>query len=232
MSANVEDPRQCELIQGELAELALGILSGRSRSRVLFHVESCPRCTAELERLSYVADELVQLAPEVEPPLGFELRLAEKIRAATPERQRLRFRQRPRFRRSGMLAVAAAVIVVLGFGIGTLTNLRGGNNQHRLPTANLTTANLTSHGHVLGEVMISAGSPGWMFMTIDDADWSGTVTCAVTLSGGKVETIGAFKLSGGYGAWGAPLTSPAGKVQAARLIAPNGTILASVQLRV
>jgi anti-sigma factor RsiW len=225
MSGYVEDPRQCEVMQGELAELALGILSGRSRSRVLAHVESCPRCTAELERLSHVADELIQLAPEVEPPLGFELRLAEKLRAAAPERQRRR-----RFWHPGVLSVAAAVIVLLGFGIGTLANLRGGNNQNQPPTANLTAATLTSHGHVLGEVMISAGSPAWMFMTIDDSAWSGTVTCAVTLSGGKVETIGAFKLSGGYGAWGAPLTSPAGKVQAARLIAPNGTILASAQL--
>ena len=224
MSGYVEDPRQCELIQGELAELALGILSGRSRSRVLAHVESCPRCTAELERLSYVADELVQLAPEVEPPLGFELRLAEKLRAAAPERQRRRLW------RSSVLSVAAAVIVLLGFGIGTLANLRGGNNQDRPPTVNLTAAKLTSHGHVLGEVMISAGNPAWMFMTIDDSSWSGTVTCAVTLSGGKVETIGAFKLSGGYGAWGAPLTSPAGNVRAARLVAPNGTILASAQL--
>jgi hypothetical protein len=67
-------------------------------------------------------------------------------------------------------------------------------------------------------------------MTIDGGAWSGTVTCEVTLAGGRVETIGVFRLSGGYGAWGAPLTSPAGTMRSARLIAPNGAVLASAQL--
>jgi hypothetical protein len=43
MSGYVEDPRQCDAIQDELAELALGTLFGRSRSEVLDHVESCSR---------------------------------------------------------------------------------------------------------------------------------------------------------------------------------------------
>ena len=80
--------------------------------------------------------------------------------------------------------------------------------------------------------MISAGNPAWMFMTIDAGAWTGKVTCDPTLAGGKVERIGVFKLSGGYGAWGSPLTSSAGKVRSAQLIAPNGTVLASAQLSV
>ena len=35
MSGDVADPRQCEAIQDDLAELALGTLSGRSRSEGL-----------------------------------------------------------------------------------------------------------------------------------------------------------------------------------------------------
>ncbi len=224
MSGYVEDPRQCEAIQDELAELALGTLFGRSRSEVLDHVESCSRCAATLEQLSVVADQLVQLAPEIEPPLGFEIRLAEKLRSAAP------VRQPSRLRRASLLSAAAAVIVALGIGIGTLANPGGGTKPLDRSTVNLTAAKLTSHGHVLGEVMISAGSPSWMFMTINEGGSSGTVTCEVTLAGGKVETIGEFELSGGYGAWGAPLTSAAGQVRSARLIAPNGAILASAQL--
>jgi hypothetical protein len=225
MSGYVEDPRQCEAIQDELAELALGTLFGRRRSEVLDHVESCSRCAATLEQLSIVADQLVQLAPEIEPPLGFELRLAEKLRSAAP------VRQPSRFRRTGLLSAAAAVIVALGIGIGTLANPFGGGTKPVVrSTVNLTAARLTSHGHVLGEVMISAGSPAWMFVTINEGGWSGSVKCEVTLAGGKVETIGEFNLSGGYGAWGAPLTSAAGKVRSARLIAPDGAILASARL--
>ena len=224
MSGYVEDPRQCEAIQDELAELALGTLFGRSRSDVLDHVESCSRCAATLEQLSVVADQLVQLAPEIEPPLGFELRLADKLRSTAP------VRQPSRFRRAGLLSTAAAIIVALGIGIGTLVNPGGGTKPVERSTVNLTAAKLMSHGHVFGEVMISAGSPAWVFMTINEGGWSGTVTCQVTLAGGTVETIGAFELSGGYGAWGAPLTSAAGKVHSARLIAPNGAILASARL--
>ena len=63
----------------ELAELALGVLTGRERARALSHVESCQRCADELEQLSRVADAVVQVAPEMEPPMGFEVRLFEKM---------------------------------------------------------------------------------------------------------------------------------------------------------
>jgi hypothetical protein len=223
MSGYIEDPGQCDLIRDELTELTLGILSGRRRSEVLGHVGSCLRCSAELEHLSMVADTLLQLAPEVEPPLGFELRLAERLQVgATVHRQR-------RLRRASVLSAAAAVMVFLGFGLGALVTPGGDNNRAQSATANLTRANLTSHGQVLGEVMISAGSPAWMFMMIDQGAWPGKVTCEVTLAGGRVETLGTFTLTGGYGAWGAPLTSPAGQVRSVRLIAPNGTVLASAR---
>lgn len=228
MSGYVEDPTRCEVIQDELAELSFGILSGRRRSDVLGHVGSCLHCRAELERLSILADTLLHFAPRVQPPLGFELRLAERLQAAATYRpSRMR-----RLRRIGAVSAAAVVIAILGFGIGALVTLGGGNGQGRSATAKLTTADLTSHGQVLGEVMISTGGPAWMFMTINGGAWPAKVTCDVTLAGGKVETIGVFKLSGGYGAWGAPLRSPAGQVRFARLIAANGTVLASARLSV
>ena len=66
----------------DLAELALGVLTGRERARALSHVESCPRCADELEQLSRAADTVVQVAPEVEPPMGFEVRLFERMGVA------------------------------------------------------------------------------------------------------------------------------------------------------
>ncbi len=222
MSGNSEGPWQCELVQDELAELALGTLSGRSRSEVLDHVGSCPRCAATLEHLSLIADTVVQLAPAMEPPLGFELRLAEKLQASAAM-------PRPRrFRRITALSAAAVTMVVLGFGLGALVPRTSGKPT----TVNLTSAHLTSHGHNLGEVLISGGSPTWMFMTVNGGAWSGTVTCEVTLAGGQVESIGTFTLSGGYGTWAAPLSAPAGEVRAARLIASNGAVLASARLQV
>ncbi len=71
--------RGCEEYGDELAELALGVLTGRDRARVLSHVDSCPRCAEELEILSRTADSVVQAAPDMEPPLGFEVRLFERM---------------------------------------------------------------------------------------------------------------------------------------------------------
>jgi hypothetical protein len=223
MSDNSQDARQCELIQDDLPELALGTLYGRSRSEVLDHVQSCARCAAELERLSIVADTLIQLAPEIEPPLGFELRVAERLQASTTA-------ARPRrLRRTSALCAAAAAIVVLGFGLGTVT-AHHDHYPEQSATAGLTSAPLTSNGHVLGEAMLTASHPVWMFMTIDDGTWSGRVTCEVTLADGQVQSVGSFTLSGGYGAWGARLTSAVGKVRSARLVASDGNVLATAQI--
>ena len=84
--------RGCEAYADELAELALGVLTGRERARVLSHVESCPRCAEELEQLSRAADTVVQAAPEMEPPMGFEVRLFERMGVADVRRRRRRFR--------------------------------------------------------------------------------------------------------------------------------------------
>jgi hypothetical protein len=233
MSANSADPRQCELMQDELAELALGALDGRRRSEALEHVASCPRCRATLEQLSGVTDTLLQLAPEVEPPLGFELRLVEKLNAAdAAEAAKPRATERARqrwFRRAGPLVAAAAALVLLGIGVGSLVMPRGAQNQQVSALPDLATAQLTSHGQVLGEVMTSPGNPAWMFMTINEKAWSGKVRCEVTLAGGTTQTVGVFTLSDGYGAWGAPLASPAGDVRSARLVAADGTVVASAQ---
>jgi anti-sigma factor RsiW len=226
MTDPFDDAGTCEVFGDDLAELALGILSGRDRIAVLEHVESCERCSAELERLSLVADALLGLAPEIEPPVGFELRLAERLQSPAE----FRLGHARRHRRAGVLAVAALVLAILGFGLGAVIGPPGMNVRSPSAQANLTSAKLSSHGHVLGEVMVSSGTPAWMFMTVDAGAWSNKVTCEVTLTDGKVVTIGVFKLSNGYGAWGAPLPAPAREVRSARLVAPDGSVLASAQL--
>lgn len=224
MSGDVEEPTRCEAIADELAELALGTLSGRRRSEVLDHVGSCALCRVELEQLSIVAEAVQQLAPPMQPPLGFELRLAERLQGAATPRPR-------RFGRERASAVAAAAVVaVLAFGFGVLVARGAGNGTGQTSTADLVTADLTSGGHVVGAVLTSGGSHGWMLVTTQRGGWQGTVTCEVTLSGGEVETIGAFTLSGEYGVWVAPLTAAAGQVRSARLIDANGAIVASAQV--
>jgi hypothetical protein len=216
--------KECDAVRADLAELALGVLAGRERSLLLEHIATCERCSAELEQLSMVADTMLQLAPEMEPPLGFEQRLFQKLRAAETVRAPWRYR------RASLVAAAAAVAVAAGVGIGTLVAPRPASGPSLSAIGGLTTASLTSDGRVLGEVFVSPGKPAWLFMTVDSDGTSGVVTCTVTLASGKVETVGAVRLSGGYGAWGGPLSASQGQIRSAQVVSADGTVLASAVL--
>ena len=54
-------PTPCDEYSDNLAELALGILTGRERAATLAHVDSCPRCADELEQLSHAADAVARI---------------------------------------------------------------------------------------------------------------------------------------------------------------------------
>jgi hypothetical protein len=216
--------RDCAQFEDDLAAVALETASGRRREEVLAHVANCSFCTAELAQYSSVADAILQLAPEAEPPLGFELRLARRLESSRSGRTTTRRR------RVGVLALAALVIVVLGVGVGLLIPAGGPGPQSSATTRPIE-VNLRSHGQVVGNVILSSGATPWMIMTIERGWWSGAVTCQAILAGGTIETIGTFRLSGDYGSWGAPLSAPVGSVRGARLVAANGVVLASATLR-
>ncbi len=104
----------CAEIAPALPELALGVLTGRDRVVALAHTESCSPCADELEQLARAADAVVLVAPELEPPVGFEVRLFSRMGVSddvpTPIRRRVR---------TWFLASAAAVVALfIGLGAG------------------------------------------------------------------------------------------------------------------
>ena len=70
---------RCDELREPVAELALGIASGEQRARVLDHTGRCASCQRLLGELALVGDELLLLAPEHEPPPGFEVRVIERL---------------------------------------------------------------------------------------------------------------------------------------------------------
>jgi len=222
----------CEAVREELPELALGTLSGRERSAALNHLASCSSCRSELEQLALAADAVVQLAPQAEPPVGFEVRLFDRLgidAVAPPVRP-----TGPR-RCADKVVLAGVVAVALAFGAGWLaapgaalrpSAVNGGIGGR------LTSAALTTDGRHVGEVTVDAAEPSWMFMTMADAGRSAEVTCEVTTVGGRTVSVGSFWLSpGGYGAWGAVLPVLADQVRSARVVAADGTVVAGAVLR-
>jgi Putative zinc-finger len=219
-----EESKDCDAMSEDLMEFALGTLSGRPRSLVLEHLESCSLCRAELESLASVADTMLWLAPQAEPPLGFETRLMERFKESDA---RLTAGRRERI---SVLAIAALLIAVLAFGVGAIVKTPNANIT--TATSRPTTGQLLSNGHVLGEVSIAAGSPSWMIMNVDYGKWSGVVWCEVTLANGHTETIGKFTLSRGSGSWVAPIRNTGSPVRSAQLVDAKGAVLASATLTV
>ena len=224
MKSHDRNTVDCEAINEDLLEFALGTISGRDRTRVLDHLESCVRCSAELESLAAVNDAMLALAPQAEPPLGFESRLVERIHEENVSASPLR--------RHGILwlASAAVLLAVVAFGLGTTMNHVSGSTRYASSRPSM--AQLTSHGIVTGQVFVSPGHPSWIYMTLDDGNWSGTAWCRVTLKNGNVKTVGRFVLTNGYGAWTAPLRVALSEVRSAQLVDEKGIVLASATLHV
>jgi hypothetical protein len=219
---------ECVQYEDDLAELALGVSTGRERARALLHLESCPRCAEELEQLSRAADAVVAVAPEAEPPLGFETRLFERmgIEAARSTRRR-----RPRFWIPATVAAGVTALAVsLGIGLSSSpTAIPSAHGAHHQPTA-VQTAALVENGENVGHVDIFGGAKPWMRMTLDDSTARGVVHCVVTTHDGKVLDVGSFVSNDGYGAWAAPLHVKPATVRSAQVMSPSGTVIATATL--
>lgn len=248
MSARKGGLSACHELAPLLPELALGMVGGHERETALGHLGDCPVCSIELEQLSAVADGLLAVAPECDPPVGFEVTLVGRLRRepeqpdrgagwaaharVLPRRRavpRRRLRGRPELRRA--LAVAAVVLAVgLAFGGGWLARAATKNPPARNVRAPMATASLLEHGRRVGTLWIDGGHPPSLAVSVEDLSGPGTVRCQVTTTAGHTENVGTFTLSAGYGSWSAPLRVAPGSVVGARLIDDQGQVVASAQV--
>jgi anti-sigma-K factor RskA len=219
-------PHGCEQHQEELSELALGVLTGRERARVLAHVESCAHCAEELEQLSRAADAVVQVAPEIEPPMGFEVRLFEKMGVADMRRRR---RVRPPRWAVGALSAAAAV-AALAVGLSLSLSSSPPSPPATSAAPHVAVASLKENGAVVGRVTTHAGAHPWMSMMLIDSSAHGTVNCVVVTSDRVSHQVGTFVATKGYGAWVAPLDVNPKDIRSAEVVAPSGTVIATATL--
>jgi hypothetical protein len=224
-------PPTCAAVSDDLAELALGTLTGRERVVAFSHLETCARCSAEVEELSAAADQLLHLAPSAEPPVGFEAGVFERLGLHDkPRRWRPSFTWRPK-----IAAAIAACALALAFGLGALVGHgTGGGDNYRSPNggphSSITEAALRSGDHNVGRVMVYAGNPTWLFMFMDDPSWQGTLRCEVVIDQGPTVTLGRFWLSDGKAAWAASVPQPAGRLSEARVVNDKGQVLAVADL--
>jgi hypothetical protein len=225
----------CAAVEDDLVELALGSLAGRQRAAALAHLDNCPRCWAEIEKLTAAADGLLHLMPQVEPSVGFEARVFERLGVpARSSRWRAWLAWRPR----SALALGALVLLAV-VGAGTVVLHRAtshgeygpdGAVRGYQPSAATEVAHFRSGTRTVGQVMVYVGHPTWLYMYVDDPAWQGELTCQVVMADGSTITLGHFWPSEGKGAWGATVSQPAGRLREAQLTGADGRVLASADL--
>jgi hypothetical protein len=220
---------RCDEIRALAAELALGIADGEDRARVLDHVAECADCRREVESFSAVADELLVLAPEQEPPLGFELRV---LRALEPPRAK-------RGHKARWLALAAAIVLV-AVGITAGAMLIGFRDERRLADhyrATLAQAQGSyfgavrlhdSAGEPAGVVFTYRGSPSWLTITVASEHRDSVQGAELVDRSGERFPLASFRLVDGV--WGGPLPTALDSAVAVHLVGEDGRSLLIAEL--
>src|SRR3954463_9399291 len=102
----------CEPTRELAAELALGVADGEQRARALRHLAECAECRRAVDELSQVADDLLLLAPEHDPPPGFESAVLARVQPP-PAREHITRRHRRVLAPLATAAVAAAATAAI-----------------------------------------------------------------------------------------------------------------------
>ena len=217
----------CTKIRETLPELALGIADGEQRALALEHIAGCPDCRRQLEELSSLADELITLAPQREPPPGFENRVLDRLDVRQPRRRPARSRLRRSAFAAAVPAVAAATALALSISYSSDLRLA---NQYRaaLMGAHGTffqSAHLkTPAGQQAGIVFAYQGAPSWMFYTLTGRFDSGIYEEQIVTRSGRTLTLPEFRLING--SWGIATPVPIRDIALVKLIPrPGGATL-------
>jgi len=195
----VNDDWCCAQVDDVAVDLALGTLTGDDRARALAHLDSCAPCRRKVDGFKQAADALLLLAPDEQPPLGFESRVATGIEASTGSGRRPR-----RWRR---LAVAAAVAA------GTIGGVVAGHLTAPAPSSLGVRVALAAAdgGKAVCRAVVIPGSPSQLVVTIDEHEEMAPtdyVVEAELAKGSRSQIVGSLQLADGHGALSAPL--PAG----------------------
>jgi hypothetical protein len=186
----------CPDVREVAPDFAFGILDGEARADVLLHLDHCPTCQRFVSELSETADAVVLLAPEAEPPPGFERRALDRIVETS---------RRRRWRTTKLVAATAAAAVILSVVTVRIVD------QNREPAANLapsgtaeTVAMVGADGQKVGKVdIVSDGTTMALDLDVAYALPEGDYNIVLTRSGVE-ERLGVLHVTGGAGSWSGP----------------------------
>jgi hypothetical protein len=174
------------------------------RDWALRHVTDCATCRAELADLATLADDLLLLAPAVDPPAGFHARTVSRIAPplrAAPRTQPSRASARRWWATATASVVAAAV---LGAGVvwwrtaddrALAAQVRDGAVGNAVTVLQLTTDTGTS----VGSVYLFRGRPSWLVVSVADAPADGAYEVDLLYGDGTPYRVGTCWVEAGTG---------------------------------
>ena len=128
-----------------------------------------------------------------------------------------------------LLAAAAVLLAVIAAGLGGW-GLRATTSPARAWSPLTSAALLSASHHKVGEIFYYDGNPQWVYMSVNMTSGNRTVLCQLESTDGQLTTVGSFRLNDGYGTWATSAAVSHGDLAGARLIAMDGTVLATATL--
>lgn len=211
----------CASVREHAPDLALDILSGGERAEMLDHLAFCAGCQAVVDEYIDVADLLPHLAPDLEPPPGFESRVA---RAMRPDRRRATRRL------VAAVAVAAAAATITS--VAAIRVIEADSTDDRVASApSLRTVRMMgADGLPVGRVTVSNGSPAALVVSVDYAVPDGAYTLELRAKHSSADEVGTITIADGRGEWSGRAVIPTGTRSTLALVGASGTTVCTADI--
>ena len=192
----------CPDVREVAPDFAFGILDGEARADVLLHLEECPTCQRYVSELSETADAMVLLAPEAEPPPGFERRALDRIVESS---------RRRRWRTTKLVAVTAAAAVILSVVTVRIVDESRTSPASVAAPAAQTVAMVAKNGQQVGSVDVNtSGAAMALDVTVDYGMYDGDYNIVLKPSGAPERVVGTMHVTSGHGTWSDTVTATSG----------------------
>jgi Putative zinc-finger len=217
----------CEQVRELAPELALGIAEGEERDAALRHLSGCGGCRQLVSELSSVGDELLQLAPAHDPPVGFESRVLAEV-TVPPRRRGI---QPPARRWRWLATAAAAAVLAATLGAGSVLLATAGDRRlaagyqavlSQGRGAYFLAAPLQGTPGRVGTVFGYQGQPSWVMVTLQPSIQEGRFQVQAVTRDGRYLALGDAVLGGAKGTWGGQLPVDLSAVHELRFTGSDG----------